>query len=277
MPRLAIDRAERRPPSRAALVFLRGRERGKRIDLEHSPFTLGSGEDCSHVLQGDGVARHHCTLERDGDTWTVRTTTGAPDVRVRDELVSAAPLVHRTRVQIGSIVLYFLDDRHGTFESEYFGLLYDLATIDDLTGVHTPRFMRETTDRGLRHAAHEQRTCTLLLLALERSDDDTAMVAAARASKRCMPNSGVLGLTEDRQLALLLLDVTLTDATNLAAQMQAAVADALAQLGTEPLVRVGGATSETDTTSVEELWRTATRALEETTEGNWIRVVAVPG
>ncbi|MEQ9500256.1 MAG: FHA domain-containing protein [Deltaproteobacteria bacterium] len=104
---------------RAALSFLFGPHEGRHVFIGEGPLTFGSANTCDVVLDGDGVARVHAKIDRDGPNWILTRLDASLPLSVDDRAVaSSCVLIHGATISVGPSHVVFLTDvvdrREGT-------------------------------------------------------------------------------------------------------------------------------------------------------------------
>ncbi|MHB8420811.1 MAG: sigma 54-interacting transcriptional regulator [Myxococcales bacterium] len=75
-----------------------------RIDLDRPALSLGSSEACDVILQGRGVRAQHAVIFREGSSYRVAASAGAP-LTLNGRKVAAAKLAAGDRLTLGSVAL----------------------------------------------------------------------------------------------------------------------------------------------------------------------------
>ena len=91
----------------ASLFVIRGRDQGKRFQLEESTLTVGRTQDATVRLHDTEVSRAHAELIRKGDTYVLRDLGSSNGSFVNGQAASERELVSGDQIQFGrSLVLY---------------------------------------------------------------------------------------------------------------------------------------------------------------------------
>lgn len=96
--------------ARAQLVILRGKERGRVVELHGSAISIGRRLDNNLVLLSASVSKYHASVERDGQHHQVRdleSTNGTCVNHVKVAAKQPMELRHGDTVQVGDISLLY--------------------------------------------------------------------------------------------------------------------------------------------------------------------------
>jgi len=95
------------------LRFLKGRFRGRLVELNEDGFCVGRDEDSDLCLDEEGISRQHCKLYKVGDDWFVQDLGSTNGVRVNGEHIGdrSYQLKVGDRVGLYNQLLLFTDDR----------------------------------------------------------------------------------------------------------------------------------------------------------------------
>jgi hypothetical protein len=85
------------------LRVLAGEQAGARVALAPGEYLLGSGDDCSLVLRGPGIAERHAVLYVDGMEASVEPVDGLLRNAQGDEIAAAQPIAHGLPIEIGGV------------------------------------------------------------------------------------------------------------------------------------------------------------------------------
>jgi type III secretion system YscD/HrpQ family protein len=88
---------------RVELRVLAGPQAGARVVLAHGEYLLGSGDDCSLVLRGPGIAERHALLRFEDGEVGIEPLDGVVCNVQGDEITDAQQLVHGVPFEIGGV------------------------------------------------------------------------------------------------------------------------------------------------------------------------------
>jgi hypothetical protein len=94
------------------LRFLKGRLRGRVVDVSEDGFVVGRDPDSDLAIDEDGISRRHCRFfVKDGE-WHVEDLGSTNGVRVNGELITGSyPIKKGDRIGLFNQVLLFADDK----------------------------------------------------------------------------------------------------------------------------------------------------------------------
>jgi diguanylate cyclase (GGDEF)-like protein len=149
----------------ACLVVIRGGELGARADLVDVDLVIGRAPGCGFRLDDPGVSRQHCRIWRDGDGWRLRDLGSTNKSFVNGAPVDEVELRDGDRIGIGETVFKFV--RAGSVEERYHQQLYELASIDALTGLYNRRKFRELLEQSLLKTIESDEPLALVFIDLD--------------------------------------------------------------------------------------------------------------
>ncbi|MCF7853246.1 MAG: PEGA domain-containing protein [Candidatus Pacebacteria bacterium] len=95
------------------LRFLKGRLRGRTVEVGEEGFSIGRSSDNDLHLDEDGVSRHHCRLYKEDDSWYVEDLGSTNGVRVNGELAGQRrQVMPGDRIGVSGQVFLFTDAAH---------------------------------------------------------------------------------------------------------------------------------------------------------------------
>src|SRR5439155_19962288 len=107
------------------------------LPLLHARYSVGRSADNDIVLEGAGVSRHHCALERDGEGYQIRDLGSHKGVYLNGRAVQQARLRENDEIRIGNAILVYgpASDLTSTvtFEEDY-----DQVVASIRAGAQTP-------------------------------------------------------------------------------------------------------------------------------------------
>ncbi len=152
----------------AVLLVMTGPSTGQTVYLEaKSKWSLGRGLDGDIVFQDESVSRNHCTIRHAGDDrWVLEDLQSSNGTWVNGEKIREVELRADDKIQLGSaIVVKFVlqDEIETTFQKE----LYESATRDGLTGLHSKRFFMEQFEVEFNYHRRIGRPLAVVLLDID--------------------------------------------------------------------------------------------------------------
>jgi two-component system cell cycle response regulator len=158
----------RAAPSKACLVIIGGMDMGRIIPLDQRTITLGRDQECTVVLQDDGVSRTHAEVVlRGSESLLIRDRGSTNGTFVAGRQVTEAVLSRGDKVLLGRrTVLKFeiLDE----FEQAYQRQMYESSLRDGLTGVYNRKYFNQRMVSDLSFARRHTMWLSLLLFDLDQ-------------------------------------------------------------------------------------------------------------
>jgi diguanylate cyclase (GGDEF)-like protein len=160
--RTAISIPSERPVASAppCLVIISGEDMGRRYELGNTEVSIGRADTSTICVPTDQVSRKHCTVQGIlGQYYLVdnRSTNGT---FVNEQKVERAKLVDGDQIRVGKTVLKYTESH---VEQRYFEHVFNLASMDALTGAFNKRYFDETFPK---ETARAQQTATPLSVVL---------------------------------------------------------------------------------------------------------------
>ncbi|HNX97402.1 MAG TPA: GGDEF domain-containing protein [Candidatus Aminicenantes bacterium] len=142
---------------------------GKTFSFSQNDLVIGRDPECHVPLHDERVSRNHCRMTVVGDEG-IEQITICDLGSTNGTLVNGEPMKQRAilpgdRIEVGSTVL-----RVGTsddLEQRYQARLFNMATLDPLTGVFTKRYIHNALDNQVRVARRNHRQFCILLLDID--------------------------------------------------------------------------------------------------------------
>lgn len=111
------------------------------------------------------VSREHARIWRGLSGYRIKDLDSTNKTLLNDQPVIEAELKDGDHVSIGSCVLKFME--RSSVEARYHEEIYQLATMDALTGLYNRRQFLELTERELARTSTHDRPLTLLIIDLD--------------------------------------------------------------------------------------------------------------
>lgn len=216
----------------ACLVVIRGGELGARADLAEVDLVIGRAPGCGFRLDDPGVSRQHCRIWRDGDRWRLRDLGSTNKTFVNGAPVDEVELADGDRIGVGDTVFKFV--RAGSVEERYHQQLYELASIDALTGLYNRRKFREQLEQTLLKTLETRAPLSLVFVDLDhfkRINDthghqsgDEVLRGVAEVVRARLREGDIAGRLGGEEFAVFLPETGLAAAADWAEGLRAAVA-----------------------------------------------------
>jgi len=152
-------------PVPACLVVLQGPRLGQRIEIGSEPLVIGRAPECDFQLPERSISRQHARVWLAPDGYRVKDLDSTNRTLLNEQPIIEAELKDGDHLTIGTCVLKFME--RPSVEARYHEELYQLATVDPLTGLHNRRHFLELIERELSRSGARQRPLALLIADLD--------------------------------------------------------------------------------------------------------------
>lgn len=216
----------------ASLVVLQGQRLGQRVDVGAAPVTIGRAPECEFQIVDRSVSRQHARIWREPSGYRVKDLDSTNKTLLNDQPIIEAELKDGDHISIGACVLKFMD--RSSVEARYHDEIYQLATMDPLTGLYNRRHFLELLDRELARSASHARPLALLIVDLDHFKSindlhghpagDVVLRQVSAALDACMRDDAILARIGGEEFAAILPEHGIDAATEFAQRLCAAVA-----------------------------------------------------
>ena len=160
--RTAISIPSERPQASGppCLVIISGDDMGRRYELGHAEVTIGRTDDCTICVATDQVSRRHAAVQGILGKYFIVDLRSTNGTFVNEQKIERAKLVDGDQIRVGKTVLKYTESR---VEQRYFEHVFNLASMDALTGAFNKRYFDETFGKEVQRA---QQTGTPLSMVL---------------------------------------------------------------------------------------------------------------
>ena len=149
----------------ACLVVLQGQRLGQRVDIGIEPLIIGRSPECQFQIMERSVSRQHARIWQEPSGYRIKDLDSTNKTLLNDQPIIEAELKDGDHVAIGSCVLKFME--RSSVEARYHEEIYQLATIDPLTGLYNRRHFLELLEREMARTASHGRPLSLLIIDLD--------------------------------------------------------------------------------------------------------------
>lgn len=149
----------------ACLVVLQGQRLGQRIDVGDNPLIIGRAPECEFQIMERSISRQHTKIWREASGYRVKDLDSTNKTLLNDQPIIEAELKDGDHLTIGSCVLKFME--RSSVEARYHEEIYQLATMDTLTGLYNRRHFLELLERELARTTSHRRPLALLIIDLD--------------------------------------------------------------------------------------------------------------
>ncbi len=135
------------------------------VGLAAEETLIGAGPHCDVRLCDDSLSPAHAVIQRADGQSLIQDCGSAQGTFVNDEPISVHILEAGDRIRVGNHLFKYLSaDR---FESQYCEAVYEMMTVDGLTGSHNRRYFDDAFARELLRALRHWRPIALLLFDID--------------------------------------------------------------------------------------------------------------
>jgi diguanylate cyclase (GGDEF)-like protein len=149
----------------SCLVVIYGADLGKKFKLEARTALIGRAGTCEIHLDQEEISRTHCKVVSANGQVQIYDLESTNGTYVNDQLVSEHVMQDGDLIKIGRTILKFLSG--GNVEHAYYEEIYNLSTMDGLTGVHNRRYLLDNLDREISRAQRYRRDLSLIMVDLD--------------------------------------------------------------------------------------------------------------
>jgi diguanylate cyclase (GGDEF)-like protein len=149
----------------ACLVVLQGQRLGQRVDVGEQPLTIGRAPECDFQIMERSISRQHSRIWREPSGYRIKDLDSTNKTLLNDQPIIEAELKDGDHVTIGNCVLKFME--RSSVEARYHEEIYQLATMDPLTGLYNRRQFLELLERELARTASYKRPLAVLIIDLD--------------------------------------------------------------------------------------------------------------
>jgi diguanylate cyclase (GGDEF)-like protein len=141
--RTAISIPSERPASAGppCLVIISGDDMGRRYELSNQECSIGRADTCTICVNTDQVSRKHATVQAVLGKYYVVDMRSTNGTFVNEQKVERAKLMDGDQIRVGKTVLKYTESH---VEQRYFEHVFNLASMDALTGAFNKRYFDET-------------------------------------------------------------------------------------------------------------------------------------
>lgn len=165
--RTAISIASERPSSNAGppcLVIISGDDMGRRFELGVGELSIGRADNCTICVNTDQVSRKHCTVQHILGKYFIVDNRSTNGTFVNEQKVERAKLLDGDQVRVGKTVLKYTESH---VEQRYFEHVFNLASMDALTGAFNKRYFDETYGKEVARAVQQDLPLSLALFDID--------------------------------------------------------------------------------------------------------------
>ncbi len=123
---------------------------------------IGRDASCEIEVLDDFTSRDPVHIDREGDEYVIRDCGSLNGTYVNDVRVKEQVLVPGDQIRLGNHIFKFLSTDH--VEAQYHEAVYEMMTIDGLTGARNKRYFEDAFVREVLRAQRHWRPIALLMI-----------------------------------------------------------------------------------------------------------------
>jgi diguanylate cyclase (GGDEF)-like protein len=227
----AAKPSERPQPSKeACFVVMAGPRLGVQIACPPGKsIVIGRDPGCEFPIDDDKASRRHARIDRIAGLVAVTDLKSTNGTWVNDARVTDTQSINDgDLVKIGSTVLKFLAS--GSLEAAYHQQIYDLVTLDPLTGAHNKRHFHDVLERALSRADAELSLIVFDIDHFKRINDtrghpagDAVLQRLGQTVRALVPQGGMFARVGGEEFAVMLNGADASQAFGFAEYLRATV------------------------------------------------------
>jgi two-component system, cell cycle response regulator len=149
--RTAISIPSERPPNAGppCLVIISGDDMGRRFELGNQEVSIGRADTCTICVNTDQVSRKHATVQAVLGKYYIVDLRSTNGTFVNEQKIERAKLLDGDQIRVGKTVLKYTESH---VEQRYFEHVFNLASMDALTGAFNKRYFDETFGKEIQRS-----------------------------------------------------------------------------------------------------------------------------
>ncbi len=137
---------------------------GRRYELGKEEVSIGRADDCTICVNADQVSRRHALIQAVLGRYYIIDNRSTNGTFVNEQKVERAKLLDGDQIRVGKTVLKYTES---PVEQRYFEHVFNLASMDALTGAFNKRYFDETFDKDVLRAQQGVSPLSLVLLDID--------------------------------------------------------------------------------------------------------------
>ncbi len=164
--RTAISIPSERPAALGppCLVIISGEDMGRRYELGHQEVSIGRAETCTICVPTDQVSRKHATIQGILGKYFIVDNRSTNGTFVNEQKVERAKLLDGDQIRVGKTVLKYTESH---VEQRYFEHVFNLASMDALTGAFNKRYFDESFGKEVARSHQTQTPLSIVLFDID--------------------------------------------------------------------------------------------------------------
>lgn len=232
--RTAISIPSERPQASAppCLVIISGDDIGRRYELGLTEVSIGRADTCTICVPSDQVSRKHATVQHILGKYYLVDNGSTNGTFVNEQRLERAKLQDGDQIRVAKTVLKYTESH---VEQRYFEHVFNLATMDGLTGAFNKRYFEETLGKEVQRSQQSMAPLSLILFDIDyfkKINDthghpagDAVLKNVASAVAAQLRDGDALFRVGGEEFALLLCDTPLAMAVQAAEAVRGMIAD----------------------------------------------------
>jgi diguanylate cyclase (GGDEF)-like protein len=164
--RTAISIPSERPAAAGppCLVIISGDDMGRRFELGHTEVSIGRADNCTICVNTDQVSRKHAMVQAVLGKYFLVDNRSTNGTFVNEQKVERAKLMDGDQIRVGKTVLKYTESH---VEQRYFEHVFNLASMDALTGAFNKRYFDETFGKEVARAQQTAAPLSIVLFDID--------------------------------------------------------------------------------------------------------------
>lgn len=198
----------------ASLLVISGVSAGLSMTIGDELFTIGRGRECGMALDGSGISRRHCSIEKDvHGNIVIEDLASTNGTWVEGTKISSQVLSEGDKIRIGPdtvIKFEYQDPLEQTFRQ----LQYEQAIRDSLTGLHNRRHFLSELRKTLAENLRTRRSASVIKLSIDGYNDinerlgfeagELVLRRLAKVVRACLGDNDLLARWGEKKFSILL-------------------------------------------------------------------------
>jgi diguanylate cyclase (GGDEF)-like protein len=164
--RTAISIPSERPQTAGppCLVIISGDDMGRRYELGLTEISIGRADTCTICVPSDQVSRKHATVQHILGRYYLVDNGSTNGTFINEQRLERAKLQDGDQIRVGKTVLKYTESH---VEQRYFEHVFNLASMDALTGAFNKRYFDESFAKETLRAQQSATPLSLILFDID--------------------------------------------------------------------------------------------------------------
>ena len=160
----SIDRVHTSQQSCLVRIYPAGVS-GSMIPLNFRRITIGRDQSCTIEVNDDFMSRTHALIELTDEGYRLTDCQSRNGAFVNDQQITSRLLRGGDQIRLGNHIFKFLSADH--VEALYHEAVYEMMTVDAMTGVYNRRYFEDALHREVLRSQRHARTLSLLMFDID--------------------------------------------------------------------------------------------------------------